>query len=146
MKQRTLLTILFSLTAILGSTLGFANNATNTAGCSAATLNGLYGFYRTGTTPDGPLAAVGTMNFDGKGNITVRQRVSRNGSASFATFNLTIKVAPDCTIKSYLDGEQGSTGVIVDNGNRIFLLSIGQGNTLYQVAEKIRNDFPVLRQ
>jgi hypothetical protein len=139
MKQRTLLTILFSLTAILGSTLGFADNATINAGCSVATLNGLYGFYREGTTPDGPLAAVGTVNFDGKGNVTVRQRVSRNGHHNFATFNLTIKVAPDCTFANFTeDGGQLTRGVIVDNGNRFFLLSMTQGNTVYQVAEKIQ--------
>lgn len=139
MKQKTLLTILFSLTVILGCTLGFADDATNTAVCAAAPLNGLYGFYRTGTTPDGPVAAVGTMNFDGKGNLTVRQKVAHHGKVTFGTFDLTIKVAPDCTIKSFaLDGEQLTTGVIVDNGNRIFLLSRTQGNTVIQVAEKIQ--------
>ena len=139
MKQRTLLTILFSLTVILGSTMGFADNATANAGCSVATLNGLYGYYRTGTRDIGPLAAVGTMNFDGKGNLTVTQRASRNGTIDIhRTFNFTYKVASGCTIKTYNGGEQIQTGVIVDNGNRIFSLDIIEEFTIYQVAEKIQ--------
>ena len=35
--------------------------------CSNATLNGTYGFYRTGTSSVGPLAAVGLITFDGAG-------------------------------------------------------------------------------
>ena len=31
-------------------------------GCSVATLHGAYGFYRTGTTSAGPLAAVGNRH------------------------------------------------------------------------------------
>ncbi len=42
-------------------------------GCSVATLNGTYGFYRTGTVPAGPLAAVGIATYDGNGNSTARQ-------------------------------------------------------------------------
>lgn len=137
-NMRTLLTILFSFTAILGPAVGFAGDVTTAAGCSESTLNGLYGFYRTGTTPEGPLAAVGTMKFDGKGNLTVRQRVSTNGEIHSSTLNLTVEVASNCTTKSFLNGEQLTTGVIVDNGNRIFLLSLGSGNTVYQVAEKVQ--------
>jgi hypothetical protein len=137
MRQRTLLTILFSLTAILSFTLAFADNATNNAGCSEATLNGLYGFYKTGTTPDGPIAAVGTIKADGKGNLTNRETSSRNGKKAFRILNLEMKIAPDCTTKSYVDGKQATTGVIVDNGNQFFLLSVVPGNTYYLVAEKI---------
>jgi len=42
-------------------------------GCSVATFNGTYGFYRTGTVPAGPLAAVGIATYDGHGNSTARQ-------------------------------------------------------------------------
>ncbi len=42
-------------------------------GCSVATFNGTYGFYRTGTVPAGPLAAVGIATYDGNGNSTARQ-------------------------------------------------------------------------
>jgi hypothetical protein len=51
-----------------------------TKGCSVATLSGIYGFYRTGTTPVGPLAAVGFITFDGRGSFTnVHQTIRRNG-------------------------------------------------------------------
>src|SRR5258706_14721731 len=42
-------------------------------GCSVATLNGTFGFYRTGTTSVGPLAGVGLATYDGNGNSTARQ-------------------------------------------------------------------------
>jgi hypothetical protein len=49
-------------------------------GCSVATLQGAYGFYRTGTTPVGPLAAVGIATFDGQGNTSARQTITRTES------------------------------------------------------------------
>ena len=51
--------------------------------CSDKTLNGSYGFYRTGTTSTGPLAAVGIFSFDGNGNVSGSQSISRNGVFTF---------------------------------------------------------------
>jgi hypothetical protein len=48
------------------------------AACSVATLNGAYGFYRTGTTAVGPLASVGIATYDGNGTTTVRQTIRKN--------------------------------------------------------------------
>jgi hypothetical protein len=47
--------------------------------CSVATLNGAYGFFRTGITSVGPLAAAGIATFDGKGGSTARQTIRKNG-------------------------------------------------------------------
>ena len=47
--------------------------------CSTKTLNGSYGFYRSGTTSTGPLTAVGFVFYDGNGNNTATQTISRNG-------------------------------------------------------------------
>ena len=46
-------------------------------GCSLKTLRGTYGFFRTGTVPTGPLAAVGIGVFDGRGSMTARQTIRR---------------------------------------------------------------------
>ena len=49
-------------------------------GCSTKTLQGFYGFYRSGTTTStGPLTAVGIGFYDGNGNVTATQTISRNG-------------------------------------------------------------------
>ena len=48
--------------------------------CTAATLNGPYGFVITGTIVGlGPLALVGVATFDGDGNISVDQTPNVNG-------------------------------------------------------------------
>jgi hypothetical protein len=46
------------------------------------------------------------------------------------------QVASDCTSKTFQDGEQIASGVIVDNGNRLFFIS-RSGNTVNGFAEKI---------
>ena len=47
------------------------------------TLKGSYGFYRNGTTSTGPLAALGILFFDGNGNVSGSQSISRNGVFTF---------------------------------------------------------------
>ena len=50
--------------------------------CSTKTLHGSYGFYRSGTTTStGPLTAVGIGFYDGNGNVTATQTISRNESS-----------------------------------------------------------------
>jgi hypothetical protein len=67
--------------------------------CSVAMLNGTYGFYRTGTTPDGPLVGVGIIIYDGKGKLIVKQTTSRNGQFETVTNNFEVQVASNCTTK-----------------------------------------------
>jgi hypothetical protein len=107
--------------------------------CSNKTLEGSYGFYRTGTTPTGPLTAVGILFFDGEGNAFARQSISRNGVFTFdVEFPNTYEVAEDCTAKHFIDtAVEFVRMVIVDGGKEFYILSETAGNTVYGVGKKI---------
>jgi len=110
--------------------------------CSNKTLNGSYGSYRTGTTSTGPLASLGILFFDGNGNATGSQNISRNGVFTFDNpISGPYEVAADCTAKFFTDtGVEVARVVIVDGGNEIFLFSETAGNAVYGVAKKIHPD------
>ena len=107
--------------------------------CSTKTLHGSYGFYRSGTTTStGPLTAVGIVFYDGSGNNTATQTISRNGV--FTLDQTTVgqyEVDADCTGRGFQNGVQISRTVIVDGGNEVYLLSMVAGNTVFGVAKKI---------
>lgn len=107
--------------------------------CSNAILKGSYGFYRTGTTPTGPLASVGLIFWDGNGDFTATQSTSRNGVFTFdSTFSGTYEVAEDCTAKGFLtNGVEFVRIVIVDEGKEFYFFSETSGFTVYGVARKI---------
>ena len=99
-------------------------------------------FYRTGTTSMGPMAALGILFFDGNGNSTGSQSISRNG---VFTFDLAVsgpyEVAADCTAKFLTDtGVEIARVVIVDGGKEFYLFSETAGNAVYGVAKKIHTD------
>jgi hypothetical protein len=109
------------------------------ATCSTSTLNGSYGFYRTGETPGGPLAAVGKIIFDGNGNQTTKQTASISGEFETSKSSGRYEIAADCTLK-ILSGNGDlllATGIIVDDGNGFFLLNRAPGNAFITVARKI---------
>src|SRR6516164_10228030 len=90
--------------------------------CSNATLNGSYGFYRTGTIPlpdgsRGSLAAVGIQFFDGNGNMTATQSISRNGVFTFdgVAFG-SYEVAEDCTGKGCTDSSVEIVRFVIIDG------------------------------
>ena len=107
--------------------------------CSNKTLNGSYGSYRTGSTSTGPLASLGILFFDGNGNASGSQNISRNGVFTFDNpISGPYEVAADCTAKFFTDtGVEVARGVIVDGGNEIFLFSETAGNAVYGVGKKI---------
>lgn len=110
--------------------------------CSEATLKGQYGFYRTGSTPVGPLAAVGFILFDGKGNTAGTQDLSRNG---MYTLDLDMEgpytVAENCTGKLYApNGVEIGRLIIVDGGRGFYLLSLSNGNAVYGIGRKLKSD------
>ena len=107
-------------------------------GCSNETLNGSYGTYRTGTTPDGPIASVSIVKFDATGNMSIKQHTSRNGVLEFNKTTGRIQVNADCTVKVFGDtGTQISSGVIVDDGDGFFLLNRNPGVTTVLVGRRI---------
>ena len=108
------------------------------AKCSNETMNSSYGIYRTGTTPDGPLASVGLVSFDANGKMTARQHTSRNGHFTASKATGRIEVAADCTLKIFDEGgTQISSGVVVDDGNEFFVLNRNSGNTTVLVGKRI---------
>ena len=112
--------------------------------CSNATLNGTYGFYRTGTTSVGPLAAVGLVTFDGTGaHSPARQTIRRNGVTVRDLFadpalDGPYEVDPDCAGRFLnFDGSVAGHLVVVDGGKEIFNISLTPGNSVIGVFRKI---------
>jgi len=108
--------------------------------CSTKTLHGFDGLYRSGTTSTGPLTAVGIVFYDGNGNNTATQTISRNGV--FTLDQTTVgqyEVDADCTGRGFQNGVQISRTVIVNGGKEIYLLSMVAGNAVYGVAKKIHS-------
>jgi hypothetical protein len=115
-------------------------------GCSNVTLNGTYGFYRTGTTSVGPLAAVGLVTFDGTGaHSPARQTIRRNGVAVRDLFadpalDGPYEVDPDCAGRFLnFDGSVAGHFVVVDGGKEIFNISLTPGNSVTGVFRKINS-------
>lgn len=136
MKQKIASFTIFILVFCFGA-FTFAADNNNNATCSNATVKGSYGLQRSGTTPGGPLASVGIVFYDGNGNLKSRQRTTVNGTHTSSVSTLEYRIAKDCTYKVFSGDLELATGVVVDNGNRIFLLSLAPGNTSYSVLEKI---------
>lgn len=115
-------------------------------GCSVATLNGTFGFYRTGTTSVGPLASVGLATYDGNGTTTVRQTIRRNGVTTQDLFAGPTVVAsyeadPDCAGRLVNpDGSVFGHFVVVDGGKEFFGLSLSPGNSVNVVWKKINKE------
>ena len=71
--------------ALLLGAMSFATNVqAESKVCSVASLKGSFGFYRTGSTSAGPLAALGILHFDGKGSVSATR-----ASAAMARFSST---------------------------------------------------------
>jgi hypothetical protein len=62
--------------------LVFGIQAQDRENCSDATHHGSYGLHATRTTPSGDFAAVGRVNFDGKGNLPGKLFVRVAGTAA----------------------------------------------------------------
>jgi hypothetical protein len=114
--------------------------------CSVATLKGAYGFFRTGTTPFGPLVGVGISTFDGHGSSTGRQTIRRNGVTTADLFGNPpgpgiYEVDPDCAARFLMpDGSLMGHAVIVHGGKEIFFMSLSDANTIYGIMKKIDED------
>jgi hypothetical protein len=111
--------------------------------CSVATVNGAYGFFRTGITSAGPLAAVGVATFDGKGGSAARQTIRKNGITVSDLFTDPALSGPyevdsDCAGRFLNpDGTVFGHFVVVDGGNELFILSLSDANDVYGVMRRI---------
>ena len=111
-------------------------------GCSLQTLHGAYGFYRTGTTPNGPLGAVGIVTYDGKGDSSFKQTIRLDGDTtseiSDGSVDAFYSVSSDCSAKFLNpDGSSFGEAVIVNGGQDIYFISLSDHNTITGVMQKI---------
>ena len=114
--------------------------------CSNATLNGTYGFYRTGARSGDPSVAVGLATFDGTGaHSPGRQTKRRNGVTVRDLFadpalDGPYEVDPDCAGRFLNpDGSVEAHFVVVDGGKELFFTPLAPGVTATGVMKKINN-------
>ena len=121
-----------------------AQRGSITRTCTVATLNGTYSFFRSGTTTQGPLAAVGTIEYDGRGFFKLTQTTSRNGSFTEGGFDGPYEVNANCTGRWLTPDRQGMVGyfAIADGGDEYYFLSTATGNTVSGIAKRTRSSTP----
>jgi hypothetical protein len=114
--------------------------------CSVASLNGAYGFYRSGTRNGEVVAAVGLLTFDGTGAVaTARSTTIRNGVKISDLFTTPAaagpyEVDPDCTGKFLNpDGSDLAHIAVVDGGKELYFTSVAPGVTSTAVAKRINS-------
>lgn len=110
-----------------------------TGSCSVRDVRGTYGFFRSGTTTQGPLAAVGKAIFDGRGSFSVVQTTSRNGVFTEGSFDGLYEVHGDCTGRWLTaDGQsQIAYFVLVEDGLEFIFLSTSAGNTITGISKRV---------
>ncbi len=106
--------------------------------CGNVSLAGSFGFYRSGSTPAGTLASIGLLRFDGHGNFSVSQQISKNGAFQYdVTFDGTYQINADCTGAAFLDGAEFARLVVTDRGHGFYLFSESTGNAVYGVGRRL---------
>jgi hypothetical protein len=117
-------------------------------GCSLQSVKGSYGFYRVGTTPNGPLGAVGVTTFDGHGGSTFAQTIRVNGVETEDLFtdgsvDASYSVDSNCTAQFLNpDGSAFGHAVVVAGGEEIYFISLSGQNTVTGVAKRMDPLFP----
>ena len=130
--------ITLGLLSCLAPALGDDEDGHASRNCSVASLQGTYGFYRTGMGPFGPVAGQGIGFLDGKGNFHAVVNNSRNGEISLdEEYSGTYTVAPDCTGAFLVDGGESERFVVVDEGKGFYGVSVFEGITAYTVGTRI---------
>jgi hypothetical protein len=153
MTSRTIVCILGTAVVVAANGMGVGRSAAklearNVAvpfmGCTDATIKGTYGFQRNGTTTQGPVTAVGIIEFDGQGNSVAQQTISRAGTISGFPIDSapvqqpTYIINPDCT-GAQIDpsGNTVASLVVVHGGAEILGMSLLAGNNVAVHFERI---------
>src|SRR5262245_17276982 len=145
MNRSFLVIGVLATTALLPSGVGSPRNASSSSQgvpsvsrCEQADLLGTYGLVRSGTSPQGPLAAVAIVQYDGAGNWTAQQTTSRNGTLTQGTFPGTYEIGSDCRGVIYdASGAVNGQIVLLDDGDAFFFLSVASGNTISGEGRRI---------
>jgi hypothetical protein len=138
----------FTMAAVTALALAILPTAkADNKGCSNATLRGSYAQTGSGVItapPDqaGPFANVGTLVFDGNGNLTGTLVVSSNGSSSPATETGTYTVNSDCTgtytVQIAPFGITSQAFFAIDtNGDELEIIVTDAGSVITCVAKKL---------
>jgi hypothetical protein len=138
----------FTMAAVTALALAILPTAkADNKGCSNATLRGSYAQTGSGVItapPDqaGPFANVGTLVFDGNGNLTGTLVVSSNGSSSPATETGTYTVNSDCTgtytVQIAPFGITSQAFFAIDtNGDELEIIVSDAGSVITCVAKKL---------
>jgi hypothetical protein len=130
---------LFHLSTTPGETIRGVEKKVTQRRCTVARLDGTYGFYRSGTVPAGPLAAVGFATYDGAGTVAGPQTISRNGTIiSNPVRTDSYEVSADCTGRLIdATGQEFARLVVVERGTEIFIISLTAGNAVTGVMRKV---------
>jgi hypothetical protein len=121
-------------------------NLPHEAGCSLESIRGSYGFYRSGTTPAGPLAGLGITNFDGRGGSSTIQSIRSTGEDTSDLFtdgayDAMYSVDSNCSAKFINpDGSVFGHAVVVGGGEEIYIMSLSDHNTITGVMKRINPD------
>lgn len=76
--------------------------------CTEAELNGPYGYFFAGSAAGvGPVAAVGLVRFDGRGNVSGKDTLNTNGTISRRSGSGNYQVNPNCTGSATVKGGSG---------------------------------------
>ena len=108
--------------------------------CSTAALSGTYGMLRNGLAAAGTrLTTAGVATFDGKGNSSVEQTVSTNGTySSVANQAASYVINSDCTgTERDAAGTPIATLVMVRGGDEVLGISLIPGSSMTVQYERI---------
>ena len=137
-----------TVAALAAFALGIASSANaQDKGCSDTSLHGTFAYTSTGTIvspPDiaGPIAEVGSQNFDGAGGTSATATISSNGSVQPLTIVGTYQVNPDCTGTAELqvspfDITVHVLFVITDDGDGFQAMETDTGFVITRIGRKL---------
>jgi hypothetical protein len=134
-----------ALIALALATAPTANAQNN--GCSNASLQGTFsqkgtGYFTAPPSMAGPFANLGTLTFDGNGNLTGTLTNNLNGTTFPATETGTYQVNPDCTgtytVQIAPLGITSQAVFVIDDGlSELQILVTDQGSVITCVARKL---------
>ena len=114
--------------------------------CSLETLKGSYGLTFHGLGTSGPVpapvdafipvAGVGTVTFDGSGNLSLFETVSFGGKVAPLTTSGTYTVNPDCTGSLHAVNAAHLNFVVVHKGREILAINTDPGRVATDNLEK----------
>ncbi len=145
MSRLTALTI--SSIVVVAGVLGIASATQAQATCTNATLSGVHGFWLRGfsqgspvpaSTASNPIAAVGTITFDGLGGWMASFTMSNNGTISTVSLSGTYTVGSDCLgTLTTTSGGTGTTAFVIHSlGNERFIVWTNAGQVVAGTSKK----------